>query len=96
MARLKTGRHTSALKAHRQSLRHRTLNSRRARQIKSLTKELLREIEKKNASRIQELFPQFASSWDRAARKGLVHRRTASRKISRLSRKVRAVVASSI
>ena len=85
MAKLKTGRHTSALKAHRQSERHAAHNL----QIRSTIRTLARKVESavaaKDAKTAKALLNEAFAAWDRAAKTGIVHWRAAARKKSRLA-----------
>jgi small subunit ribosomal protein S20 len=88
MAKLKTGRHTSALKAHRQSERHAVHNL----QIRSTIRTLARKVESavvaKDAKTAKTLLNEAFAAWDKAAKTGIVHWRAASRKKSRLATRV--------
>ncbi len=82
MAKLKTGRHTSGLKAHRQSEKRASAN----RGIKTLMKNSSKEVlEKKDAKSLNKA----SSVIDKAAKKGLIHWKTAARKKSRLASAVK-------
>lgn len=85
MAKLKTGRHTSALKANRQAQKRRWANQAAKNQAKDLAKDLLSAIASKDAAKAKELLPKVTSSWTRLGRRNTVHHATASRKIARLS-----------
>ena len=93
MAKLKTGRHTGALKADRQAERRAARNRTVRRSIRSAAKELLEAVEKKDKTAVGKLYPQVASLWDKAAKTGLVHWKAAARKKSRLAQKVQSVIA---
>jgi len=88
MAKLKTGRHTSALKAHRQSEKHAEHNL----QIRSTIRTLARKVESavaaKDAKTATSLLSEAFAAWDKAAKTGIVHWRAASRKKSRLASRV--------
>ncbi|HRY30307.1 MAG TPA: 30S ribosomal protein S20 [Elusimicrobiota bacterium] len=88
MAKLKTGRHTSALKVARQAVKHRWRNATAKDGAKELTKELLAAVSKKDAAKAKELLPQVMSVWSRIGRRNVVHHAMASRKIARLSKAV--------
>ena len=93
MAKLKTGRHTSALKAHRQSDTHAVHNT----QIRSMIRTIARRVETavaaKDAKTAQSLLSEAFSAWDKAAKTGIVHARAASRKKGRLSARVSKLAA---
>lgn len=93
MAKLKTGRHTSAIKATRQN-RKRFLKNRGIRKdIRAAAKELLLAVQKKDAPAAKELLSKASSLWDKAAKTGVIHWKAAARKKSRLAEKVRALAA---
>ncbi len=86
--KLKTGRHTSAIKTTRQNARRRWANLSAKEEAKDLTKQLLEALTKKDAAKAKELLPKVVSVWARVGRRNIVHHATASRKIARLSRAV--------
>ena len=94
MAKLKTGRHTSALKAARQAEKHRWANAAAKEQAKDVTKALLAALARKDAAKAKELLPQASSIWSRVGRRHVVHHATASRKIARLSKAVHKLLVS--
>ena len=83
MAKLKTGRHTGAMKTHRQSLRRKTRNSILKKKAREVTKELLASLGDK--AKAGKLLVGAASAWDKAAKKGSLHWKTAARRKSRLA-----------
>jgi small subunit ribosomal protein S20 len=89
--KLKTGRHTSALKAHRQAERHEDAN----REIRSKITTIARKVElavgAKDAKSAKSLLSQAFAAWDKAAKTGVVHWRAASRKKARLSARVQGL-----
>ena len=85
MAKLKTGRHTSALKAARQSQKHRWANQAEKNRAKELVKELQSAITAKDAAKAKEVLPKVMSAYTRLGRRNIVHHATASRKIGRFS-----------
>jgi len=88
MAKLKTGRHTSALKAHRQSEKHATANREVRSKIRTLARQVEEAVAKKDAAAAKTLLNAAFSAWDKAAKSGVIHTRSASRKKGRLSQKV--------
>lgn len=88
MAKLKTGRHTSALKAHRQSLKHADANRKVRSAIRSIARKVEEAVASKDAKGAKTFLQQAFSVWDKAAKSGLVHWRAASRKKSRLAERV--------
>jgi len=79
MAKLKTGRHTSALKANRQSEKRASQNRGVKKSIKTITKEVL-------AGKSPESLKKASSVLDKAAKKNVIHWKTAARKKSRLAK----------
>ena len=88
MAKLKTGRHTSALKAHRQSDTHAAANKEIRSKIRTLARQVEEAVAKKDAASAKKLLSETFSMWDKAAKVGVIHDRSASRKKARLSVKV--------
>ncbi|MBN1385294.1 MAG: 30S ribosomal protein S20 [Elusimicrobia bacterium] len=86
--KLKTGRHTSALKETRKNQKRRVVNKIIRSQIKTAIKKVDTAVTEKNASRASELLKIAGSILDKAAKKKIIHKKTASRKISNLSRRV--------
>lgn len=80
--------HKSAIKRNRQnekrSIRNRALRT----QIKSHTKKVLTAVEEKNVEEAQKSLKEAATVISKVASKGVLHSRTASRKISGLAKKV--------
>lgn len=93
MAKLKTGRHTSAIKVNRQALQNRWANLAAKTEAKELTKQLLAAVEKKDAAASKDLLKKTVSVWARIGRRNVVHHAAASRKIARLSRAVHRITA---
>ena len=81
MAKLKTGRHTSALKAQRQSEKKRSMNI-------GLKKAVRTSAKKVTASKSTEDLALASSALDKAAKKGVIHWKAAGRKKSRLTKAV--------
>lgn len=81
--------HKSALKRQRQSLVRRSRNRAIKSRIKSVLKAVDTAIEiDKSAAAAQEALKLAIPVIDRAAIKGTIHKRTASRKVSRLTTRV--------
>ena len=90
MAKLKTGRHTSAIKAWRQS-RTRASRNRGVRvHVRQAVREVLEPLKKKDSTASQKALPKAMSFWDKAAKKGVIHWKTAARKKAGLARRVNA------
>ena len=85
--------HKSAIKRARQNEKRRMRNKSSKTRIKNIVKSVRHTVsEKSNEAALAEL--DIAKSIiDTAAKKGVIHRKTASRKISRLSRLVNTISA---
>ena len=79
------GRHLSAFKRHRQSVKRAALNKNARSATRTSVKKVLQAVQKKDATLAQTLLKQAISQLHRAASKGYVHARNASRHIGRLS-----------
>lgn len=88
MAKPKTGRHRSALKAARQAEKHRQRNRYIKNKIKLLTKKFNRELAKKNIPEAKKILSELFSQLDKAGRKNIIHPNTAANKKRKLSKKL--------
>ena len=88
MAKLKTGRHTSALKARRQAERHAETNVQVKSRIRTIARKVEQAVASKDAKSAKTFLQEAFSLWDKAAKTGIVHWRAASRKKSRLAERV--------
>ncbi|OGR89068.1 MAG: 30S ribosomal protein S20 [Elusimicrobia bacterium RIFCSPLOWO2_01_FULL_59_12] len=93
MAKLKTGRHTSALKAARQAERHAVGNLEIRSRIHTIARNVEAAVAKKDAKTAKALLNEAFQAWDKAAKTGVVHWRSASRKKARLSSRVNGLSA---
>jgi len=85
--------HASALKRVRQSQKRRMRNKMRKTRIKNLIKAVEAAIREKAVDKAQENLKRAQSYIDKIGRKrGTLHRKNASRKVSRLSKKVHDLV----
>lgn len=91
MAKLKTGRHTSGLKAHRQAERHAEANLQVRSRIRTIARKVEAAVAQKDAKAARAALNQAFAAWDKAAKTGIVHWRAASRKKSRLSARVQQI-----
>ncbi len=91
MAKLKTGRHTSAQKAQRQAVRHAESNVEVRSRINTLARKVEEAVTQKDAKAAKEFLSAAFQAWDKAAKTGVVHWRSASRKKARLSSRVQAL-----
>ena len=87
MAKLKTGRHTGALKAQRQAEKRNSQNKGLMKQVRVNTKKVIAAVEAEAAD-VLDTLKKAASSIDKAAKKKTIHWKTAARKKSRLAKAV--------
>ena len=83
--------HKSAEKRDRQSKVRRERNVAAKSAIKTKVKSVLEAVESKNKDNAVNALKATVPSLSKAAAKGLIHKKNASRKISRLTRKVNAL-----
>ncbi len=84
-------RHASAVKRVRQDKKRHSRNVHLKSTVKSLTKKVLQAVKEKSPEKSQQTLKDAISAIDKTAGKGVLHHRTASRKISRLTKKVNTV-----
>ncbi|HVR71401.1 MAG TPA: 30S ribosomal protein S20 [Vicinamibacteria bacterium] len=84
---------SSALKARRQSEKHRERNRRNVSQLKTSLKKVRAALDKGDAEAARRMLDETVSEIDRAARKGVVHDNAAARYKSRLQRRINALAA---
>ena len=80
--------HASALKRARQSKTRRLRNVVHKTRAKSVVKDVRALLEGNDISQAREKFKKAVSTLHRSASKGVLHRKKASRKVSRLARAV--------
>ncbi|MDJ0912651.1 MAG: 30S ribosomal protein S20 [Desulfobacterales bacterium] len=80
--------HKSALKRARQNEMRRIRNRATKTRVKNAVKQVQAAIEPNSDQNAQDLLKEAKSIIDKAAKKGVIHKNTAARKISRLSRMV--------
>jgi small subunit ribosomal protein S20 len=80
--------HASALKQMRSSKRRQARNHLVLTALKTLVKKMNAALAARKLDEAKALLEKAVSAFDRAVTKGVVHRNTASRKISRLTSKV--------
>lgn len=85
--------HKSAMKRNRQSLVRRMRNRSYKTRMKTAIKSIDTAIEEKSVENAQEALKIAIPIIDRVAVKGSMHKKTASRKVSRLTRRVNSFVA---
>ena len=80
--------HKSALKRNRQSLIRRDRNRANRTKVKTAVKKIDADIEVESVEQAQEALDAAVPIIERAAVKGAFHKKTASRKVSRLTQRV--------
>ena len=90
MAKLKTGRHTSALKEARKAKKNckKLLDQK---QNKNNCKKVEEAVKNNDAKLAQERLNVAFSEWDKAAKSNVIHYKAASNQKARLSKKVAAI-----
>ena len=83
--------HKSALKRDRQSQQRRLRNRNNRTQVKNVIRKVNEAIAAQSAEEAAEALRLAIPVIDRAAVKGAIHKKNASRKVSRLSRKVNSI-----
>lgn len=86
--------HKSAVKAERQSKKKREINRSILSKIKSIIKKANSAVESKQAEAAKSLLPELTSLIQKAASKGILHKNTASRKVSQIAAKINGLLAS--
>ena len=86
----------SALKRVRQAEKQRLRNRSVKTAIKTVTKKVEGAVTAKNTEELEKLFREAAKTISKAASKGVIHRNTASRKISRLAKLADTVLKSEV
>jgi len=84
--------HASALKRVRQSRKRRLRNTSYKSTISTTVKKALASLEEKNLDGVKTYYKEAVAHLDSAVNKGVLHRKTASRKISRLTRRLNSQV----
>lgn len=86
--------HASALKRARQNRVRRTRNRSYKTRAKTVVKEIRNLIESSSADKATAALPNAVSILQKTASRGVIHKKTAARKVSRLARRVNALAAS--
>ena len=84
--------HKQAMKRHRQNLKRRERNKHVKSSVRTRMKNVHEAIAAKNPDEAAAAFKEAQSRISDAGRKRIIHPRTASRKISRLARKLNALM----
>ena len=85
--------HKSALKRARQNEKRRLRNKSTKTRVKSIVKSVRLSVSEQSKEEVLSELKTAQSIIDNAAKKGVIHKKTASRKISRLSRLVNTISA---
>jgi small subunit ribosomal protein S20 len=83
--------HPSALKRQRQDKKRRLRNKSYRSTINTSVKKIFSSVDEKDIDGAQQYYKQAIAHLDSAVNKGILHRKTASRRISRLTKRVNAV-----
>ena len=83
--------HKSAEKRNRQNEKRRIRNTSVKTYVKTRIKEVLKTVENKDIEGAKSALARVIPVIDKASTKGVLHKKTASRKISRLARKVNSL-----
>lgn len=83
--------HKSALKRARQNEIRRLRNKSNKTKVKGLIKDVRLAVDENAAESAAEKLNSVKSAIDKAAKKGVIHKRTAARKVSRLTKLVNGV-----
>ncbi|MGV8075393.1 MAG: 30S ribosomal protein S20 [Syntrophobacteraceae bacterium] len=83
--------HKSAIKRARQSEERRVRNRARKTRMKNVVRSLEEAMTSKSSELARERLQEAISIIDKTAGRGVIHKNTASRKISRLTKKVNAL-----
>ena len=86
-------RHPSAIKRARQNTRRNERNTMLRSALRTAVKKVLVAVERADVTAARDELPQAVRALGKATTKGIVHKNYAARKISRLTHKVNALVA---
>jgi small subunit ribosomal protein S20 len=84
-------RHKSAIKRHRQNVKHQARNQVVRTRVRHAVRELREVIAKKDTATAETMLRDTMKTIDKAVTKGVLHRNNAARRISRLSHQVAAL-----
>ena len=84
----------AAMKSLRSDKKKHDTNQSAKSKIKTLKKTIVNQIEKKDTENIQKSLKTYCSNVDKAASKGILHKKTAARKKARISRKISSLTKS--
>ena len=84
--------HPSAKKRTRQNEKRRVRNQAVKTRLKTVTKKLRAAVESKDTEQLPRLVTEVNSEFARAASKGVIHKKTAARRVARLSKHAQSVL----
>ena len=87
-------RHKSAIKRHRQSLKHQTRNQTIRTHVRHTVRDLREIIANKDVATAEAKLRSVMATVQKAVTKGVLHRNNAARRIARLSQQIAALRAS--
>ncbi len=85
--------HKSVIKRQKQAEKKHLVNKAVKSALKTIAKKVEQAAEAKNADAAKEALVKAMKAYDKAASQGILHKSTASRKISRLSAKIGKITA---
>lgn len=85
--------HKSAIKRQKQAEKKHEINKSVKSMLKTLAKKVDQAVAAKNADAAKDAMVKAMKAYDKAASAGILHKNTASRKVSRLSTKVSKISA---
>ena len=88
MAKLKTGRHTSALKENRKALKRQERNKSVLSRIKNIAQKVEDAVAAKDKTLAATVLKTAFSEWDKAAKRNVIHKNASSNQKARLSKLV--------
>lgn len=89
--KLKTGRHTGAIKAWRKSEKLASRNRGIKAKIRDISKDFAANTVKKDVENAQKVMPNAMSILDKAAKTGTIHWKAAARRKSRMARTLNSI-----
>ncbi len=84
--------HKSAIKRHRQSLKRKMRNKSVKSGMKTQIKSFFSVLETGEKDAVQKLLPETVSKIAKTASRGIIKKKTASRKISKLAKKANSIL----
>jgi len=91
MAKLKTGRHTSALKEVRKAEKRTARNAAATSKIRTLAKKVEVAVKAKNKEEAQKALNVAFSQWDKASKTNVIHKNSANNQKARLAKLVASI-----